>query len=39
MTYDLVYRPGSTFVSPAYTERVTQSLELDTIQLGVNFHF
>ncbi len=39
MTYDLAYRPGSTFVSPAYTERVTQSLELDTIQLGVNFHF
>lgn len=39
MTYDTAYRAGSTFVTPAYTETVTQSLELDTIQFGINFHF
>lgn len=39
MTYDTAYRAGSSFTSPAYTETVTQSLELDTIQVGVNFHF
>lgn len=39
MTYTTAYRPGSTFTSPAYTETVTQSLELDTVQIGVNYHF
>lgn len=39
LSYTTAYRPGSTFVTPAYTETVTQSLELDSIQLGVNFHF
>ena len=39
LTYTTAYRTGSTFVSPAYTETVTQSLELDSWQVGVNFHF
>ncbi|PWE16862.1 hypothetical protein DDZ18_11780 [Marinicauda salina] len=39
MVYDTEYRAGSTFTSPEYTETITQTLELDTFQLGVNFHF
>lgn len=39
LSYTTSYRTGSTFTSPAYTETVTQSLELDSIQFGVNFHF
>lgn len=33
------YQPGSTFVSPAYTESVRQELEFDVFRLGVNYRF
>ncbi|MFZ5638294.1 MAG: outer membrane protein [Pseudomonadota bacterium] len=39
MNYDTVYLPGSAFVTPAYTERVNQDLDYDTIRLGVNYRF
>lgn len=38
-TFTTVYRPGSTFVSPAYTETFTQDLTLDVFRLGVGFRF
>lgn len=37
--YDTVYLPGSSFVSPAYTETVRQDLDFDTIRVGVNYRF
>lgn len=37
--FDSVYLPGSTFVTPAYTESYSQDLKLHIVRLGVNFHF
>lgn len=37
--FSTTYRAGSTFTSPAYTETFEQDLSLDTIRLGLNFHF
>jgi outer membrane immunogenic protein len=39
LTYTTDYRPGSSFVSPAYTETVTQDLTLNSFKLGASFHF
>lgn len=39
ISYATAYRPGSTFTAPAYTETVTQGLDLDSVRVGVNFHF
>lgn len=33
------YQPGSTFVSPAYTESVRQDLDFDVFRIGVNYRF
>lgn len=33
------YLPGSTFVTPAYTETYRQNLKLHLLRLGVNVHF
>lgn len=38
-TFTTVYRPGSTFTTPAYTETFTQDLTLDVFRLGVGFRF
>lgn len=38
-TFTTVYRPGSTFTSPAYTETFTQDLTLNTFRVGVGFRF
>lgn len=38
-TFTTVYRPGSTFTAPAYTESFTQDLTLDIFRLGVGFRF
>lgn len=35
LTFTTVYRPGSTFVSPAYNETFTQDLSLDTFSIGL----
>jgi len=37
--YTTAYLPGSTFVTPAYTETVNQDLDFDTVRIGVNFRF
>ena len=37
--YTTIYRPGSAFVTPAYTESYTQDLSLDAVQVGLNFDF
>lgn len=39
VTYDTAYRPGSAFVTPAYTETFTQDLRSHSVRLGINFHF
>lgn len=39
LRYDTVYLPGSTFVTPAYTETFTQDLDFDTVRVGVNYRF
>jgi len=39
LTFTTVYRPGSTFTSPAYTETFTQDLSVDVIRLGVGYRF
>jgi outer membrane immunogenic protein len=39
LDYETVYRPGSAFVTPAYTESYTQDFSLDAIQVGLNFDF
>ena len=39
VSYATAYRPGSTFVSPAYTERVSQDVELDAVKFGVSYRF
>jgi outer membrane immunogenic protein len=33
------YLPGSTFVTPAYTEGLRQDLDMHLIRVGLNFHF
>jgi outer membrane immunogenic protein len=37
--YVTAYRPGSAFVTPAYTETVDQDLEYDTFRLGIDYRF
>lgn len=39
VTYVTDYRPGSSFVTPAYTETFTQDLRSHAVRLGINFHF
>ena len=38
-TYVNAYNAGSTFVTPAYTETMTQDLRLHLVRVGLNFHF
>jgi outer membrane immunogenic protein len=38
-TYATAYRPGSTFVTPAYNETFTQDMRMHSVRLGLNFHF
>jgi outer membrane immunogenic protein len=38
-TFTTVYRPGSSFTSPAYTETFTQDLSVDVIRIGVGYRF
>lgn len=33
------YRPGSTFTTPPYTESFSQDLSVDTLSLGIGWHF
>jgi outer membrane immunogenic protein len=37
--YDTAYQPGSTFVSPPYSERVRHDLDYGVLRLGVNHTF
>ena len=37
--YDTSYVAGSSFTSPAYSERFSQDLDLDTLRIGVNYRF
>ncbi|KAF1721741.1 outer membrane protein [Pseudoxanthomonas wuyuanensis] len=39
LRYDTVYQPGSSFVSPAYTESVRQDVDFSIFRLGVNYRF
>lgn len=39
LRFDTGYQPGSTFVSPAYTESVRQDLDFDVFRMGVNYRF
>jgi outer membrane immunogenic protein len=39
MTYDTVYRAGSTFVTPAYNETITQDADFDTFRVGIDYRF
>lgn len=39
ITFQTAYRPGSTFVTPAYTETYKQDLELDSFKVGVSYNF
>jgi outer membrane immunogenic protein len=38
-TFTTVYRPGSAFTLPAYTETFTQDLSVDVIRVGVGYRF
>lgn len=38
-SYSTAYLPGSTFVSPAYTERIRQDLTLHQFSVGLNYRF
>ena len=38
-SYVTGYLPGSTFVTPAYTETLRQDLDMHLIRVGLNFHF
>lgn len=38
-SYVNAYNAGSTFVTPAYTETMTQDLRLHLVRVGINFHF
>lgn len=33
------YLPGSTFLSPAYSEAISNDLTFNTVRLGVNYKF
>ncbi|NWG71614.1 MAG: porin family protein [Parvularculaceae bacterium] len=37
--YATAYRAGSTFVSPAYNEIITQDFDINSVRLAINFHF
>ncbi len=39
MKYDTVYRPGSSFVTPAYNETITQDADFDTFRVGIDYRF
>lgn len=39
MDYDTAYLPGSSFVTPAYSESIDQDLDYDTFRVGVNYRF
>jgi outer membrane immunogenic protein len=39
LRYDTAYLQGSTFVTPAYTETLTQDFDFDTVRVGVNYRF
>ncbi len=39
ITFQTAYRPGSTFVTPAYTETYTQDLTVDSFKIGVSYNF
>jgi outer membrane immunogenic protein len=39
LRYDTAYQPGSTFVSPPYSERVRQDLDYGVLRVGVNYTF
>lgn len=39
VNFATIYRPGSTFTSPAYTESFEQDLTLDRFAMGVNYNF
>lgn len=39
ITFQTAYRPGSSFLTPAYTETYTQDLELDSFKVGVSYNF
>ena len=39
VTVDSEYLPGSTFLSPPYTERYRHDLDLHQVKIGVNFSF
>jgi outer membrane immunogenic protein len=38
-SYTTEYRPGSTFVSPAFSERFKVDLDYDVIRAGINYRF
>jgi outer membrane immunogenic protein len=38
-SYVTSYLPGSSFVTPAYTEGLRQDLDMHLIRVGLNFHF
>lgn len=38
-SFTTAYRPGSTFVTPAYTEVFTQDLDLNSFRIGFNYRF
>ena len=38
-SYVTAYLPGSSFVTPAYTETLRQDLSMHLIRVGLNFHF
>jgi outer membrane immunogenic protein len=37
--FQTAYRPGSAFLTPAYTENFKQEFDLDIFRLGVNYRF
>ena len=39
ISFNTVYQPGSTFVTPAYTESVVQDFEFDSFRVGVSYRF
>lgn len=39
LRFDTVYLPGSTYVSPAYTESFRQDVDFDTFRLALNYRF
>jgi outer membrane immunogenic protein len=39
LRFDTAYLPGSTFVSPAYTESFRQDVDFDTFRVGLSYRF